>query len=35
MAFDTQKFIATQTEAARARIGDKPALLALSGGVDS
>ncbi len=35
MSFDTKKFIATQVEAAQAKIGDKPALLALSGGVDS
>ena len=35
MPFDTQKFITTQVEAAKAKVGAKPALLALSGGVDS
>jgi len=35
MAFNPDKFIEQQVAAARAKIGDKPALLALSGGVDS
>ncbi len=35
MAFNPSKFIETQTAIAKTRIGTKPALLALSGGVDS
>ncbi|VVC02030.1 GMP synthase [glutamine-hydrolyzing] subunit B [uncultured archaeon] len=35
MAFNPDKFIEAQIKAAREKIGDKPALLALSGGVDS
>ncbi len=35
MPFDTQKFITSQIEAAKTKVGGKPALLALSGGVDS
>lgn len=35
MVFNAHKFLASQTEDAKSKIGSKPALVALSGGVDS